>query len=62
MLWLVIGVFGGPVVLGLLFLMRGVGYSSIETSYDIYAPSLRGSCHFSDRFDALLVLFFSERF
>ena len=42
MLWLVIGVFGGSVVLGLLFLMRGVNLLSIEKSYDIYAPSLRG--------------------
>jgi hypothetical protein len=42
MLWLVIGVFGGSVVLGLLFLMRGVSLLSIKKSYDIYAPSLRG--------------------
>jgi len=42
MLWLVIGVFGGSVLLGLLFLMRGVNLLSIEKSYDIYAPSLRG--------------------
>jgi len=42
MLWLVIGVFGGSVILGLLFLMRGVSLLSIDKSYDIYAPSLRG--------------------
>jgi len=42
MLWLIIGVFGGSVLLGLLFLMRGVSLLSIEKSYDIYAPSLRG--------------------
>jgi hypothetical protein len=41
MLWLVIGVFGGSVILGLLFLMRGVNLLSIQKSYDIYAPSLR---------------------
>lgn len=41
MLWLVVGVFGGSVVLGLLFLMRGVNQLSVERSYDIYAPSLR---------------------
>jgi hypothetical protein len=41
MLWLVIGVFGGSVLLGLLFLMRGVNLLSVEKSYDIYAPSLR---------------------
>ena len=42
MLWLVIGVFGGSVLLGLLFLMRGVSLLSVEKSYNIYAPSLRG--------------------
>lgn len=42
MLWLVIAAFGGSVVLGLLFLMRGVSLLSIQKSYDIYAPSLRG--------------------
>ena len=42
MLWLIIGVFGGSVLLGLLFLMRGVSLLSIEKSYNIYAPSLRG--------------------
>ncbi len=42
MLWLVIGAFGGSVLLGLLFLMRGVSLLSIQKSYDIYAPSLRG--------------------
>jgi len=41
MLWLVIGAFGASVLLGLLFLMRGVSLLSIEKSYDIYAPSLR---------------------
>jgi hypothetical protein len=41
MLWLVVGVFGGSVLLGLLFLMRGVSLLSIKKSYDIYAPSLR---------------------
>jgi len=42
MLWLVIAAFGGSVILGLLFLMRGVSLLSIQKSYDIYAPSLRG--------------------
>jgi hypothetical protein len=42
MLWLVITAFGGSVILGLLFLMRGVNLLSIQKSYDIYAPSLRG--------------------
>ena len=42
MLWLVIVAFGGSVILGLLFLMRGVSLLSIQKSYDIYAPSLRG--------------------
>jgi uncharacterized membrane protein YkvI len=41
MLWLVIAAFGGSVVLGLLFLMRGVSLLSIQKSYDICAPSLR---------------------
>ncbi|HUJ95247.1 MAG TPA: hypothetical protein VLW84_08295 [Terriglobales bacterium] len=41
MLWLVMSAFGGSVVLGLLFLMRGVSLLSIKKSYDIYAPSLR---------------------
>lgn len=41
MLWLIIGTFGGSVLLGLLFLMRGVSLLSIQKSYDIYAPSLR---------------------
>lgn len=42
MLWLVVGVFAASVILGLLFLMRGVSLLSVEKSYDIYAPSLRG--------------------
>jgi hypothetical protein len=41
MLWLVIGAFGVSAILGLLFLMRGVGLLSIKKSYDIYASSLR---------------------
>src|ERR1035438_9425408 len=35
MLWLVIGVFGGSVLLGLLFLMRGVSLLSVEKSYNL---------------------------
>jgi hypothetical protein len=42
MLWLVVGIFGGSVVFGLLFLMRGVNLLSVEKSFDIYSPSLRG--------------------
>jgi hypothetical protein len=41
MFWLVIIPFAASVVIGLLFLMRGVNQLSVQNSYDIYAPSLR---------------------
>ena len=41
MLWLIVGIFGGSVLLGLIFLMRGVHMLSVQNRYDIYATSLR---------------------
>ena|ERR1017187_2146866 len=41
MFWFVIAIFGGSAVMGLLFLMRGVGQLSIHNSYDVYDRSLR---------------------
>ncbi len=41
LLWLVIVPFAGSVLVGLLFLMRGVSLLSIEKNYDIYARPLR---------------------
>jgi UPF0716 family protein affecting phage T7 exclusion len=41
MFWIVIIPFAASVVIGLLYLMRGVNQLSEQNSYDIYAPSLR---------------------
>lgn len=41
MFWLTVGLFGVSAVVGLLFLMCGVGQLSVKNSYDIYAKSLR---------------------
>ena len=41
LLWLVVVPFAGSVLVGLLFLMRGVSLLSIEKNYDIYARPLR---------------------
>jgi hypothetical protein len=41
MFWIVIIPFAASVIIGLLFLMRGVNQLSVQNSYDIYAPSLR---------------------
>ena len=53
MLWMIVAVFGASVVLGLLFLMRGVNLLSVHKSYDIYEPSLRAM----SIFQILLILF-----
>ena len=42
MLWLVIGAFGGSVLLGLLFFMHSISLLNNNESYDINARSLRG--------------------
>lgn len=41
LLWSIVGAFCVSVVLGLLFLMRGVGQLGSEGKCDIYAPALR---------------------
>jgi hypothetical protein len=52
LLWSIVGAFCVSVVLGLVFLMRGVGQLGSEGKCDIYAPALR----FLSGFQILFVL------